>query len=178
MCRLISYRIEPQGGGWLLVWGFFLCRPPSALDQFQNCPRATTLYAWKTRIESSDGDPPGGKAAPYSIKSPKVNPLGQIIFPRSAMIHLSGHFLSMHSRMNAAWLIAFSTAATFAGLGRSESSSISFLAHNNAEANRIAHFRSSVDVTRQRVFGIGCQSAVKEPCMKQPCGSRPECASR
>jgi hypothetical protein len=41
----------------------------------------------------------------------------------------SGHRLAMCSRMNAAWLIASSTAATFAGLGLSESNSISFLAH-------------------------------------------------
>jgi hypothetical protein len=41
----------------------------------------------------------------------------------------SGHRLATCSRMNAAWLIASSTAATFAGLGLSESNSISFLAH-------------------------------------------------
>jgi hypothetical protein len=46
--------------------------------------------------------------------------------------------------MNAAWLIAFSTADTFAGLGLSESSSFNFLAHNNVAAKRIAYFRSSV----------------------------------
>jgi hypothetical protein len=46
--------------------------------------------------------------------------------------------------MNAASLIAFSTAATFAGLGLSESSSISLRAHNRVAAKRIAYFLSSV----------------------------------
>ena len=46
----------------------------------------------------------------------------------------SGHRLSMCSRMNAAWLIASSTAATFGGLGLSESNSISFLAHSGVAA--------------------------------------------
>jgi hypothetical protein len=46
--------------------------------------------------------------------------------------------------MNAAWLIAFSTAATFAGLGLSESNAFSFRTHSNVAAKMIAYFRSSV----------------------------------
>src|SRR5215469_5203030 len=60
------------------------------------------------------------------------------------VVNHSGHFLSMHSRMNAAWLIAFPTAATFAGLGLSESSCTSLRTHNRVAAKRIAYFRSSV----------------------------------
>ena len=56
-------------------------------------------------------------------------------------------FLSLRplprSMMKAAWLIAFSTAATLAGLGLS-SSSINLLAQSSVAANRIAYFRSSV----------------------------------
>jgi len=55
-----------------------------------------------------------------------------------------GHRLSICSRMNAAWLIAFSTAATFAGLGLSESNSISVLAHNSVAAIR-GRLSSEVD---------------------------------
>jgi TonB family protein len=55
-----------------------------------------------------------------------------------------GHLLSMCSSMKFAWLIAFSTAATFAGLGLSESSSISLRAHSSVAAKRTAYFLSSV----------------------------------
>lgn len=68
----------------------------------------------------------------------------------------SGHRLSICSRINAAWRIAFSTAATLAGLGLSGSSSISLRAHSNVAAKRIANFRSSVmGISRVEFAGSG-----------------------
>src|SRR6516225_1036428 len=58
--------------------------------------------------------------------------------------HCSGHFRSIRSKINAAWLIAFSTTANFAGLALSESMSISFRAQSSVAAKRIAYFLSSV----------------------------------
>ena len=58
------------------------------------------------------------------------------------------HFLSMHSKMNAAWLGAFSRVATFAGLGLSESNWFSFSRTQQRNSKRIAYFLSSVMETR------------------------------
>src|SRR5262249_13353805 len=87
-------------------------------------------------------------------------------YSRSTVAHFSGHFLYMHCTMNAAWLIAFSTAATFAGLGLSESSSFNFLAHNNVAAKRIAYFGSSfMGVSRRWVAGRGGNLVVRPALM-------------
>src|SRR5215469_12808377 len=91
----------------------------------------------------------------------------------------SGHRLSICSRINAAWRIAFSIAATLAGLGLSGSSSISLRAHSNVAAKRTANFRSSVmGISRVEFAGSGRGLHYTRPGGRRGTGLQPFYSSR
>jgi len=83
-------------------------------------------------------NPPGGKAAARSIlhKAPEPDP--GAFFSRPGQLISSRHLLPMRSRMNAAEVMAFSTATILARFGLWESSSSSFRTQSKVAANRIA----------------------------------------
>jgi hypothetical protein len=99
-------------------------------------------------------NPPGGNAAPRSILGQSPSPGPGAFFSRPAVTHFPGPLpvYALHNESILADRVL--NRSHFREAGLSESNSISFRAHSNVAAKRIAYFRSSVmGVSRRWVAG-------------------------